>query len=309
MRVLVTGARGFLGRHCVERLVAAGHDVHGTTSMLPGARHRPDVVWHRIDLLRESPVDVRELTGRVRPDALLNLAWIAVPGEFWHAPENDAWHDTGTRLLDAFLERGGQRFVGVGSGAEYDWNAAPDGTCAEDETPLDAATAYGRAKARFGRHALARCAEAGVPAAWARVFWPYGPGESPQRLVSSVANALLRGEEARCSAGTQRRDFVYVGDVAKILVALLVNDFTGAVNVGSGEATAVRDVALAVGRLLGREELIRFGARGANESEPPVVRASVARLRAAVGHGCSTSLEDGLRRTVEHLTPTGATTS
>ncbi|HZT79892.1 MAG TPA: NAD(P)-dependent oxidoreductase [Gemmataceae bacterium] len=268
--VLITGASGFLGRPCLERL--AGCAVHAVAR---SALTVAGVQTHAVDLLDPAPVSA--LLNTVRPTHLLHLAWVTTPGAYWTSPANERWLEASLHLAREFLRHGGRRLLLAGTCAEYDWTAA--GVCHEQTTPLRPATLYGRCKhaLRLEVEALAR--KAGAGAAWARLFFPYGPGERPERLVPSVARALLRGGLAECSAGTQRRDFIHVADAADALVRLLHSEVEGPVNVGTGEAAAVRDVALRIARLLGAADRVRLGVRPLPPGEPPLLIADVTRLR------------------------------
>lgn len=274
-RVLVTGATGFIGTHARPALERAGHDV----------------VTMRVDLLHPKAADA--LVHAARATHLLHLAWYAVPGKFWSAPENVEWVEATVRLLRAFYDAGGQRAVAAGTCAEYDWQG--DGLLSERTTPIRPATPYGRAKAE----AFERASELGGELAWGRVFFLYGPGEHPDRLVSSVARRLLAGEEAPTTEGTQVRDFMHVADVAGAFAALLDSGATGAVNIGSGEPVTVREVVDEVARAAGRPELLRAGALPQREGEPPQLLADVARLRDEVGFRPRYDLRSGIADAVE----------
>src|SRR5690606_28146161 len=95
--------------------------------------------------------------------------------------------------------------------------------------------------------------------AWARLFFLYGPGEAPTRLVSSLARALVAGEQADCSTGRIVRDFMDVRDAGAALAALAASEVTGPVNIGTGRGTSIADIALTMGRLAGREHLVGLG--------------------------------------------------
>jgi len=286
-RVLVTGADGFVGRHALAPLCACGYAVHGTglgarapVTAAPAA----DLTWHAADLL--DPAARHRLLDDVRPTHLLHLAWITTPGIYRTSPENVAWLEASRDLLEAFAAAGGERVVVAGSCAEYDGRA---GLCDEATTPLAPRDPYGRAK-----DALRRDLEAsGLDAAWARLFFLYGPHEAPERLVASVIRSLLAGRPAACSAGTWRRDFLYVEDAAGALAKILASAVQGPVNVGSGQAPFVRDVARAIGEKLGHPELVHLGARPASE-EVPLVVAATKRLREEVGFTPRWSLDAGL---------------
>jgi nucleoside-diphosphate-sugar epimerase len=280
--VLVTGATGFVGRHAVSLLADRGYEVHGV-----GSRDA--------DLLDPSAADA--LIASVQPSHLLHFAWYAVPGKFWTAPENAAWVEASIRLLRCFADAGGTRATIAGSCAEYDWTGT--GTLSEADTPLRPATYYGRCKAALASVGEGLAAERGFGFAWGRIFFAYGPHEQPGRLVSQVAEALVKGKPAPTSEGTQRRDFMHARDVADAFVALLDSGVTGAVNIGSGEAVPVREVVSEIAQAAGRPELVRWGEVPSRPGDPPLIEADVTRLRDEVGWRPSLTLEQGIRETVE----------
>ncbi|HVL16192.1 MAG TPA: NAD(P)-dependent oxidoreductase [Gemmata sp.] len=291
-RLLITGATGFLGLPCVAR-AAAEFEVHAVArGPSPWSGHGvTGPQFHRCDLFDADAT--RTLVAAVRPTHLLHLAWIATPGVYWSSPENHRWVEASKQLLTAFAESGGTRAVVTGTCAEYDWSAA--GVCDEFETPARPATVYGRCKNELREW----CETTGMGVAWARLFFLYGPREHPARLVPSVARSLIAGDLAECSEGTQRRDFLHTADVADALITLIESDLVGSVNVGSGEAVAVRDVVGIVARACGRPDLVRLGARPAPANEPPLLAAGLRRLRGELGWRPRVALGDGLRECAE----------
>ena len=298
MRVLVTGATGFIGTHvCAALLAQPGTDVHAVTRR--SVANEPDrgrSHWHDADLLDEG--DVAALLRTVRPTHLVHLAWFTEHGRYWHDPVNERWVDAGIALLRRFGESGGNRAVLAGTCAEYAWGVG-DGTCHEDTTPLMPATPYGHAKDRLRREAKIVAADYGLSVAWARLFQLYGPGESPRRLAPSVIIALLRGETARCSAGTQVRDFLHVSEAAAALLALLRTDFRGPVNIGSGAGISVKTFVETIAAEFGPEACLSFGVLPLPPGEPPRLVADVERLRAATPAHIAIPLANGLRQTID----------
>jgi nucleoside-diphosphate-sugar epimerase len=290
---LVTGASGFIGAPALRHLLAAGHDVHALSTRPQAPIDR--VTWHLGDLFEAGTAEV--LVASVKPERLLHLAWYAEPGRFWDSPENVRWVEATLRLLRAFAGAGGRRAVLAGTCAEYDWSVG--GLCSEEETPLRPTTLYGVSKDATRRVATAFAELAGIELAWGRIFFLYGPGEPSPRLLPTVTRALLAGEPAKVTAGTQVRDFMHVDDVARAFVAVLDSELEGAVNIATGAGVELRELVSLAGAATGRPELIEFGAIPQRLGEPEALIADVRRLRDTVGFRPRHGLADGVRETVE----------
>jgi nucleoside-diphosphate-sugar epimerase len=287
-RVLVTGAHGFVGRHVTSALLASGHDVHAVASAEPADDGK--CTWHRADLL--DPGDRRALLAAARPEALVHLAWCSKPPRYWSDPENITWLTASLDLVRTFHQAGGTRVVGAGTCAEYDWT---QGYCSERTTPIAPSSLYSAAKAACGTLLEQYGRETGMSVAWGRLFFLFGPHDSPLRLIPSLATALGSGQPARCTAGNHVRDFLYVQDAASAIVALLDSTVTGPVNIASGAPVRVADIARGVAERVGRPDLLTIddGPR-----EPAFVAGNVNRLQHEVGWRRSHDLQTALDETV-----------
>ena len=294
-KVIVTGASGFIGLHCLPLLAAQGYEVHAVSARPVGDRSSAELLrWHQCDLLDEAAVE--DLFSRVRPSHLLHMAWYAVPQRFWTSLENLRWVGATLSIVQTFASHGGRRVVSAGSCAEYDWAA---GLCAENSTPLEPTTLYGACKLSTAIAVNAYCRQVDVSTAWGRIFFLYGPGEHRQKFVASIITSLLNKQPARCSHGEQVRDLLHVQDVARAFVALLDSGVRGSINIASGTPTRLADVAAAIAAKMGRTELLELGALAPRPGEPAAIVATTERLRNELNWAPEVTLDAGLDQTIQ----------
>jgi nucleoside-diphosphate-sugar epimerase len=279
MKILLTGAAGFIGSHVARELVRGGHEVHAT--VLP-----TDDLWR----IRDIEPSLKLYRGTldlvpVEPDLAISLAWYAVPGKYLTAPENRECLEQSLRLLKNLRCRA----VFAGTCFEYDTSL---GLLRED-SPTTTSTLYTQCKDALRREVVKR-----PGTAWVRFFYLYGPYEDPRRLVPSVIRSVQRGEPANVSPGEQGRDFLHVEDVASAVCATAFSRLEGAVNIGSGEAPTVREIVTKIGALGGRPDLIRLGAVPYYPGEPMLIQADNSKLQ-STGWLASYDLDRGLAQTFE----------
>jgi nucleoside-diphosphate-sugar epimerase len=288
-RVLVTGATGFVGQHCLVPLVELGFEVHAVARR---SSEVEGVTWHRADLLAQS--ERRQVLELVGATDLLHLAWYLEPGKYMNSPSNLEWAATSIDLVKRFHELGGTRVVGAGSCFEYDWSRSR----LSEVTPLLPRTLYGQGK-RLVFEALTAWEKQGGPQlAWGRIFFLYGPGEDSRRLIGDIARSLLLGREVPTSRGLVRRDYMYVKDAARAMASLLHSKLTGPVNIATGTAIPVHELVRTFADRIGRPELVRFGLRPGSEGEPECIEADVRRLHRDLGWNHLTPLADAVDQTV-----------
>lgn len=292
-RVLLTGATGFIGRQCVPALLEAGYEVHATSRRYCDEA-AAGVKWHRLDFRNTDAVGA--LIKSVRPASLMHLAWFTKHIEAYTSHENIRWFEDSVKLFDNFARHGGRRVVVSGSCAEYEWST---GVCDEATTPMAPKTLYGICKRATHQYIAASAAQSGLSYAWARLFYVYGPHDYNPRIIPTVIRSILAGTTAKCSAGTQMADFLHVHDVASALTTLLASKVQGPVNIASGKAVAIRDVAGRLSNLMNRPDLLDFGALPLRVNDPPKIEGTIHRLRGEVGWKPSMTLDEGLKHTIE----------
>ncbi|MCP9812656.1 NAD-dependent epimerase/dehydratase family protein [Synechococcus lacustris] len=234
MRVLITGASGFIGRHVLKCLQNSNIDV-----VLAG-RNRP--VGYLGDFIKADllgTTDFNNLSFKANATHLIHLAWYAEHGSYWSSSLNLRWVESTIKLAEAFCEAGGQHIVAAGTCAEYDWNY---GYCIEEKTPLIPNTLYGASKDATRRLLMSLCSTDKVTCSWGRIFMPYGPGEDSRRLIPALNNVFSFNQPPFAVGSSSFRDLLHVEDVAAAFVKLLTSGAHGEFNICSGIPTQISEV-------------------------------------------------------------------
>ncbi len=268
-RVLVTGAGGYIGRHVTSAL-------EGRAEVL--TLHDPGQV-ERIDLL--APGAASSAINTLRPDILIHLAWVTDHGKFWTSPLNETWEQASIALFKMFFAAGGQRAIGIGTCAEYDWTGAT--ACLSEDAPIAPHTPYGRCKARTAEALLDLAQRDGVSAAWGRVFHTFGLGEPPNRLIPAMIGACHDRQSLDCGPADTARDFWHVRHLGAAIAALALSSTTGAVNLASGRLACFAEIGNLIETAAGTRGCLRFGRRMLGDGEPSLLGADTRRLRTEVG--------------------------
>jgi len=291
MKVVVTGAAGFIGLEVVRQLSIDGHDVVAIArrpdqlSRIAGRRAKISKVAMDLD----DAEAVGDLLRVARPDAVIHLAWYANPCDYLTSHRNLSSISMTTALIEGALSVGCKKLILVGSCAEY----APQSRPVTENDPIDARTLYAACKYSAWQLARVLADEAGAELAWARIFHIHGPGENARRLIPWVAGQLEAGIPVSLTDGTQVRDHLHVSDVAAGLVAMLRPGATGVYNVCSGQPITLRSVLETIGNLVGRADLLKFGDLQHRPHEAMYVAGNPERLR-ALGWSPRFDLRDGL---------------
>lgn len=272
MTVTLTGATGFVGRQILRALLERDCSVRVLVrdpSRLRDVSARGGLqVLHTPDLFAET-------TGRLEgllegSETLVHAAWHGEPGHFTSPLNLDCL--TGTlNMARAFAAVGGKRFVGVGTFAEYD----PSADLMTTDTPLAPNTLYGACKASAFQVLRCFLATQAVSFAWCRIFNLYSEGSDgadgadERGLVSYIREQLRAGEEVLLTRGDQERDYLDVRTAAGRIADVALGEQQGAVNICSGEAVTVRQLAERIADEYGRRDLLRFGVRPENIFDPP----------------------------------------
>ena len=275
---IVTGSRGFIGAHLVNRLGKDGWDVSP---------------WKE---------DVRGIGGHSEPaDVVFHLAAAARRDRF-AASEREAVdvNVLGTLAVLNFCYKTGARCVLASTSAVYAPRA--EGVPLSEGSLIGPSDAYGQSKWLAERACAAQANDLGVQSIVLRIFNAYGPGQHTGFLVPAIVGSLSGGAAVPIRMPNAVRDFVYVADVVDALVCAAGYgdlDFT-VLNIGTGEGTRVRDLlTLAEGVWQSKAE-IEPGERNVGEAEHAV--ADIDEARRVLGWSPSYGLKTGLEAVKESMT-------
>ncbi|MDQ2854167.1 MAG: NAD(P)-dependent oxidoreductase [Chloroflexota bacterium] len=238
MKVAVTGAGGFIGRHVVAQLERHGNPL--TLVLRPGSkasdtqsRHQ----WVQMDIANPPP-DSYDRMGE--PEALIHLAWGGLPN--YASPHHLEQELPAQRsFLEGLLAAGLGSLTVTGTCLEYGMQS---GALRED-MPTAPVTAYGQAKDELRMRLEQLRRDRAFNLTWARLFYLHGEGQAPGSLLPLLEAAIARGDAAfDMSGGEQQRDYLPVEEAAHYLVELALNGMdNGVVNVCSGRPISVRELA------------------------------------------------------------------
>ena len=233
MKIAITGATGFIGRHVRNALAKTDHDI---VLVVRRSEKAGEITVHETIVtadLHQERTDWFELFGK--PDAVLHLAWGGLPNYM------DAYHvevelPMQSKFLKALIESGLKKLVVTGTCYEYGMSS---GALSEDQE-TNPNTPYGIAKDNLRKELFELQQRKNFDLTWARIFYPYGEGQSESSLYSQLKNAILSNQEFLMGNGRQVLDFIQVEKVASSLLSLLTSCMNlRVVNIGSGKPQTV----------------------------------------------------------------------
>lgn len=296
MKVLVTGASGFIGTPVTRCLLERGHDVIVMTRDRGRLTRLGESVLHVEVVCGDlCGPELERLLHGVKPDLCIHLAWDVTPSTYVSSPQNLVMLEASLRLARWLASHHCARMVGVGTCFEYQ----PSDSALSEESPAVPQTLYGAAKLAAHDVLLRFGHSAGMQVAWPRLFYQFGPEENERRFVPSIIRTLLDGKHVEMNPGHQIRDYLHVADVAAAIVAVAESDLTGAVNIGSGQPRTLREIVDTLAGIIGVAHRVDYGAREYGSGEPMRLYADNRRLRTETRWRPRYDLNEGLLDTVE----------
>ena len=309
MRVLVTGAAGFIGSNLCEALLGAGNEVVGVDSFVPNypepqkrANLASLAVYETFTFIEAAVEGMESSDYPSGIDAVCHLAGLPGVRTSWEPQQFSSYVEAnvaGTQaVLRHALESDVAKFVYASSSSVYGGATSSQSL---SETQLPRPTSPYAVTKLSGEHLCSLYgSELGLDTLSLRFFTVFGPGQRPDMAMHRMINSAVTGQPFTVFGdGKQERDFTFVGDIVRAIVLSLSSDVPkGTVlNVGGGTPVGLLDVVQHLERILNRPVPLQFVDRG--PGDPTVTRADITQVHEALGWRSQTSLIEGLSQQVQ----------
>ena len=308
MKVLLTGAAGFIGMHCAQRLLERGDEVIGVDNLSPyySVKLKKDRLarlkhrrfrFHKLDIAKAAPLQA--LFRNTRPDAVLHLA--AQAGVRYSLENPQSYVQTNlvgfANVLEACRQHRPGHLAFASSSSVYGSN--PDLPWSESHNVDHPLSLYAATKKANELMAHTYSHLYGLNATGLRFFTVYGPWGRPDMSAMLFASAIMQGKPIQVfNRGDMKRDFTYIDDIAEGTIRVLDRPTKYAVyNIGNHQPVALLDYIATLERALGRKA--KLALKPMQPGDVKSTYADTSALRAAVGFAPSTPLDTGLGRFAE----------
>jgi dTDP-glucose 4,6-dehydratase len=309
MRILITGAAGFLGSHLCDRLLADGHEIIGMDNFITG---NPDNIAHlagneKFQFFKRDVSNYIFVPGIV--DAILHFASPASPNPlsksgYFNLPiQTMKAGALGTHNCLGVARREGSRFLLASTSEIYgDPEVHPQAeTYPGNVDPIGERAVYDEAKRFAESLTMAYHRFHGVNTSIVRIFNTYGPRmdlEDGRALPNLLKQALLGQPLTVYGSGSQTRSFCFVDDLVDGIVKLLYSEEHLPVNIGNPVEMTVLEFAEAINRITGNTAGIKFMEDARSARDPQRRRPDITRAKNILNWDPKVNLEEGIRRTI-----------
>jgi len=260
MKLLVTGATGFIGQHLVNKLIEQGHIVLAVSRSAPSLSTSDDT--DKLFYLQSSLKLENNAIERImefEPEVLIHLAWEKIPDFSFETSFENLQNHIGF-FQHIFSITSLKKIIVTGSCWEYNKTM---GVCTETDICVSG-NFFTWAKNSLRDFLQFECLQKNINFIWPRVFYVYGPQQRIESLIPSVIENIRKGLMPALKTPSNANDFIYVDDVAEGLLQFAINDISsGIYNLGIGKSIPVIDVvslienSLNSNMILSKELLIR----------------------------------------------------
>lgn len=245
-KVIVTGINGLIGQYISEPLKDLDFEVYGIG--------RRDFETDKFNYKKRdinNSLEIKNLFEEIKPQYLIHLAWDTNKG-YLESDDNFDLLASSINMLKYFRENGGKKALFTGTCFEYKFKDSP----LKEEDELKPNTIYAKCKNYLREISEIYCQKYNMEFCWGRIFYTYGANEHPNRLFPHIINSLNNGKKVSINHSQLKRDYIFAGDIAKAISLIIDSNISGAVNLCSGKATTLENIARTIAEKLNKLELL-----------------------------------------------------
>lgn len=297
-KVLITGITGFLGSQIAQELNDNGFELiaikRNSSDLSRCSEFSENVNW--IDLSDNWEEQIIDL----KPQIIIHSAWEgvgAVDRDNWQVQMNNL--QLTLKLLSIAKEVNVEKFVGFGSQAEY---GAFSGIIDEDYV-IDPKSAYGLSKYLCSQTIKVFCEQNNMDWYWLRLFSFFGEKEASNWFIPTLIKNISENKPMDMTPGEQRYAYMYIGDLAAIIVKLVNSSAnSGVYNLSSKQSVSLKEIVEKIINIINPiKPQVNFGAMPYRENQPMLIQGTVSKLEGEIGEFSETSLDVNLKNVVEYV--------
>ncbi len=297
MKILITGASGFIGKHILNLLSQEKYQLlllaedEKNRRLLGG--YNAEIIISNLNNIQSCKEEIR----RFDPQVCIHLAWEAIPDYSFETSRRNL--DNSLDLINLIVnETGCGKLIISGSCYEY---GKTIGLCREsNKTGVNSFFSW--AKCALYNYCQCLCKKSNTDLVWFRIFYVYGPGQRKDSLIPTLVNSLKNGMLPQIKRPLDANDFIYVGDVARAFATAANKKIKpGIYNLGTGKATKVIDICRTAEKIIcGTTSLSDAIKLDCNSGKPVCFRADTNKTRRALSWQPDVSIENGIKNYLKH---------
>lgn len=290
MKIFITGATGFIGRHVMGQIQAAGHDILASTLEKDADEGNSKGIKWIYGNLRNLD-HLKPAIKYFNPDIVIHLAWQGIPD--YSEVISTINLNNSIQLLDFILEETNcQKIIVSGSCFEY---GKKKGACKESDR-VKINSFFSWAKYSLYQYLSLKCKRKSVDLVWFRIFYVYGPGQRGGSLIPTLVQALINGKTPDIRSPLNKNDFIYVEDVSRAFrLAADMKIKSGIYNLGYGTSNRVYDICkIAENRLISSIQISRDILRDSSKEQSVNFWANMNKTTSALNWAPKTTFEQGI---------------
>lgn len=258
-KILVTGINGLIGQYIAEPLKDLQFEVYG----IGRKELKTDKFYYKKCDINDS-LQIYNLFKEVKPQYLIHLAWDTNKG-YLESDDNFNLLSSSINILKYFKENGGKKALFTGTCFEYKFKNSP----IKENDELKPNTIYAKCKNYLREISELYCNKHGMNFCWGRIFYTYGDNERSNRLFPHIINSLINGQQVVINHSQLKRDYMFAGDIARALSLIIDSNINGSINLCSGKAVTLENIALIIAKKLNKVELLEL--KNLKTEEPDII--------------------------------------